>query len=40
VFAATAAQHEANVARWRKVEKVNPAWTAQAGGPVPTAKGK
>jgi UPF0755 protein len=28
VFAATAAQHEANVAKWRVVEKVAPAWTA------------
>jgi UPF0755 protein len=40
VFAATAEQHAANVAKWRKVEKTNPAWTAQPGGPAPTAKRK
>ncbi|HET9160517.1 MAG TPA: endolytic transglycosylase MltG [Caulobacteraceae bacterium] len=40
VFAATEAEHEANVAKWRKVEKSAPAWTAQAGGPAPIAKAK
>jgi UPF0755 protein len=38
VFAATAAQHDANVAKWRMVEKVNPAWTPQPSAPA--AKGK
>lgn len=38
VFAATSEQHLANVQKWRKIEKTDPAWTAQADGPTATVK--
>jgi UPF0755 protein len=40
-FAASAAEHDKNVAKWRTVEKINPAWTAHtenAAAPAPAGK--
>ena len=38
-FAASAAEHDKNVAKWRTIEKISPAWTAHSeSAATPAAK--